>query len=41
MLGLTGQERYEIEGLQSAVDSDFANGKHVTVCAYREDGAVH
>lgn len=38
MLGLTGQERYEIEDLQTAVDSEFANGKHVKVCAYREDG---
>jgi aconitate hydratase len=39
MLGLTGQERYEVVGLQIAVDHDFANGKDVTVCAYREDGA--
>jgi aconitate hydratase len=38
MLGLTGQERYEIEGLQAALDSNFANGKRVTVCAYREGG---
>jgi aconitate hydratase len=39
MLGLTGQERYEVDGLQMAVDQIFANGKDVTVCAYREDGA--
>jgi aconitate hydratase len=39
LLGLTGNERFEIEGLQTAVDHNFADGKHVTVCAYRDDGA--
>lgn len=38
MLGLTGQERYEVVGLQMAVNHDFASGKDLTVCAYREDG---
>jgi aconitate hydratase len=39
MLGLTGQERYEVVDLQMAVDDDFASGRDVTVCAYREDDA--
>lgn len=39
MLGLTGRERYEVLGLQTVVDQDFASGKELTVRAYREDAA--
>jgi aconitate hydratase len=37
-LGLSGREVIEIEGLASAVDSGFKDGRKVTVRAKREDG---
>ncbi len=40
-LGLSGEERYSIEGLADALATGFANGRDVTVVAEREDGHSH
>jgi aconitate hydratase len=37
-LGLTGRERFDVEGLAEGVESDFAAGREVTVRARTEDG---
>jgi aconitate hydratase len=39
-LGLSGEEVYEIVGLEEAVASGFAKGREVTVKALRPDGAT-
>ena len=38
ILGLKGEETYEIRGLRELLDSKFASGRHVTVTAQRGDG---
>ena len=40
-LGLSGEERYAIEGLADALATGFAHGREVTVVAEREDGHSH
>jgi len=40
-LGLTGEERYSIEGLTRGIAEDFAHGREVTVVAERDDGFSH
>ena len=39
-LGLTGHEVIDIEGLAAGVESNFANGREVTVRARKDDGSV-
>lgn len=39
-LGLTGEELYSIEGVAEALQSEFANGREVTVVADRADGVA-
>jgi aconitate hydratase len=40
-LGLTGEERFSIEGLAKGIKSNFAHGREVTVVAERADGVMH
>jgi aconitate hydratase len=40
-LGLTGEELYEIEGLEAALADEKATRREVTVVAQREDGVLH
>ncbi|MCB9789034.1 MAG: aconitate hydratase AcnA [Deltaproteobacteria bacterium] len=37
-LGLTGRERFDIEGLADGIASDFEQGRHVTVRAHPDEG---
>jgi aconitate hydratase len=38
-LGLTGREVFDLEGLGTAIESGFAQGRSLTVRARREDGS--
>jgi aconitate hydratase len=40
ILGLTGEEVYDIEGLAEAINSGFAKGREIKVRARRPDGVV-
>jgi aconitate hydratase len=39
-LGLTGREKFDVEGLAEGVESGFAAGREVTVRAHGDDGAM-
>jgi aconitate hydratase len=39
-LGLTGRETFDLDGLATAIDSGFAQGRTLTVRARREDGST-